>query len=229
MRPAWRLSSHPLHAGCCVPICVSRSASTIPSVTLAAVHSGFGAYVILYLAVAASWIGVPIVGAGVLAAAGVLASDGELNIWLVIAVATTASWSGGYVGYLLGAHASGLLVERPGRFWRQYRRASAAGERIYRRWGRLAVFVTPTWVSGALRMPRNTFLIWNAFAAAASTCIAALGAYGVGAALIGQLRTRRGLLALAVAGLAVAAVAVAVQRRRRAISDHRAEAERAAR
>jgi membrane protein DedA with SNARE-associated domain len=190
-------------------------------VILAVAQSGLGGYVILFLAVAASWIGVPIVGAGVLAAAGVLASNGELDIWLVIAVATAASWTGGYVGYLLGVHAGGVLVDCPGPWWRQRRRAIEAGERIYRRWGRLAVFVTPTWVSGALRMPRNTFLVWNALAAVASTCIAALGAYGIGAAVIGQLRTRRGILALAVAGLAVAAVAVAVERRRRAGNAHR--------
>jgi membrane protein DedA with SNARE-associated domain len=199
------------------------------SVTLAVAHSGFAAYVILYLAVAASWIGVPIVGAGVLAAAGVLASEGELNIWIVIAVATAASWTGGYVGYLLGAHAGGVLVHRPGPWWRERQRASAAGERIYRRWGRLAVFVTPTWVSGVLRMPRNTFLVWNAFAAVASTCIAALGAYGVGAAVIGQLRSRRGILALAVAGLALAAVAIVLQRRRRALDADRTPPERAPR
>jgi hypothetical protein len=49
-------------------------------VIAAVAQTGVGGYVILYLAVAASWIGIPIIGAGVLAAAGVLASDGELNI-----------------------------------------------------------------------------------------------------------------------------------------------------
>jgi membrane protein DedA with SNARE-associated domain len=90
----------------------------------------------------------------------------------------------------------------------------AAGERVYRRWGRLAVFLTPTWVSGALRMPRRTFLVWNALAALVSTCIAELGAYGIGTALIGQLSARRGTVALAVAALALIAVAVAVACRR---------------
>lgn len=66
-------------------------------------HAGVGGYVILYLSVAASWVGVPIVGAGVLAAAGVLASEGELNLWLVIGVATIAVWTGGYIRYLIGA------------------------------------------------------------------------------------------------------------------------------
>ena len=94
----------------------------------------------------------------------------------------------------------------------------ASGERIYRRWGRLAVFLTPTWVSGALNMPRGTFLLWNGLAALVSTAIAALGAYGIGAALVGQLSARRGVVALAVAVAAVTlvGVAIAIYRRRQA-------------
>ena len=181
--------------------------------TAAVSQADLGAYVILYLGVAASWMGIPIVGAGALAAAGVLASDGELSIWVVVIVATFAAWTGGYVGYLLGARAGRVVVDRGGRRQRERRRVMAAGERIYRRWGRLGVFVTPTWVSGALKMPRRTFLVWNALAAIASTCIAALGAYGIGAAVIGKLSARRGTVALAVAALALVLVALALGRR----------------
>ncbi len=188
-------------------------------VMVAVARTGVGGYVILYLGVAASWVGVPIVGASVLAAAGVLASEGELNLWLVIVVATVAAWTGGYVGYLIGARAGDAVSERPGRWQRQRQQAIKAGERIYRRWGRLAVFVTPTWVSGALRMPRNTFLAWNALAAIISTCIATLGAYGIGTALLGQLSARRGTIALAVAALTLTAIALALLRRRRSLSN----------
>jgi hypothetical protein len=55
-------------------------------------------------------------------------------------------------------------------------------------------------------MPHRTFLIWNALAAIASTCVAALGAYGIGAGLLGQLSAKRGVLALAVAALPLAAL-----------------------
>ena len=181
----------------------------------AVAQTGVAGYVFLYLGVAASWVGIPIVGAGVLAAAGVLASEGELNLWLVLVVATVGAWTGGYVGYLIGIRAGDAVSDRPGRWQRQRRQAMTAGERIYRRWGRLAVFATPTWVSGALRMPRNTFLVWNALAAIASTCIATLGAYGIGAAVLGRLSARRGTIALAIAALVLAALAAAVLRRRR--------------
>ena len=188
-------------------------------------QTGIGGYVILYLSVAASWVGIPIIGAGVLAAAGILASEGELSIWLVLLVATVAAWTGGYLGYWLGGRAGRAVVDHPGRWQHRSQRLMGAGERIYGRWGYLAVFVTPTWVSGALKMPRNRFLVWNALAASVSTCIAALGAYGVGAAVLGRLAARRGGLALAVAALALLAVGLAVYRRRAAV---RADARSAA-
>ena len=55
-------------------------------------------YAALFVGVAASWIGVPIVGGGVLATAGALAGDGKLDLWLVLVVAASGAWTGGYVG-----------------------------------------------------------------------------------------------------------------------------------
>jgi hypothetical protein len=89
--------------------------------------------------------------------------------------------------------------------------------------GRIAVFVTPIWVSGALRMPVTTFLAWNALAALLSTCIAALSAYGIGAAVLGQLSVRRGAIALAVAALALTALAIAVLRHHRSLPNREQE------
>jgi membrane protein DedA with SNARE-associated domain len=173
-------------------------------------------YVILFAGVAVSWIGVPIVGGAALATAGVLAGDGQLNVWLVIVVATAASCTGGYAGYLLGARARDALSNRPGRWHCQRQRALGAGDRLYRRWGPLAVFVTPTWVSGALRMPRNSFLIWNGFAALLSTLLAVFGAYAIASALLGQVSARRSVIALVAAVAAATAAGFAIHRRRRA-------------
>ncbi|MDQ2895990.1 MAG: hypothetical protein M3Y09_10150 [Actinomycetota bacterium] len=173
-----------------------------------------GSYAILYIGVAASWVGIPIIGAGVLAAAGVLAGEGQLDIWLVIVVAALASWTGGYGGYLLGLHAREALVGPRGRWQRQRRRAMRAGERVYRRWGPLAVFLTPAWVSGALRMPRNSFLAWNALAAIVSSLVAVFGAYAIATAVLGKLSTQGGVTMLAMAAVALTAVAVLARRHR---------------
>ena len=115
---------------------------------------------------------------------------------------------------MLGRRAANAIARTGGRWRQQRQRAMAAGERMYRRWGRVAVFVTPTWVSGAMRMPRNAFLVWNALAAIVSTCIAVLGAYGIGAAVLGQLAKKRGVIALVLAVLALAAVIIALVRHR---------------
>ena len=183
-------------------------------VVVGVAHTGVVGYVALYLSVAASWVGIPLIGAGVLAAAGVLASEGELNLWLVIAVAPAAAWTGGYVVYLIGVRAGDAVSDR-----RPLASRALARDDRWRAdvppWGRLAVFVTPTWVSGALRMPRNTFLVWNALAAFASTFVATLGAYGIGAAVLGTLSARRGTIALVIAGLTLAALATAALGRRR--------------
>ena len=89
-------------------------------------HTGVVGYVVLYFGVAASWVGIPIIGAGVLAAAGVLASEDELNLWIVIVVVTVAAWTGGYVGYLIGVRAGDVVSDRPGRGHRERRRAEDA-------------------------------------------------------------------------------------------------------
>lgn len=166
------------HAGPARAVRVEVDSTSVLVIGVA--QTGVFGYVALYIGVAASWVGIPVIGAGVFAAAGALASEGDLNLWIVIVVASLAAWTGGYVGYLLGIRAGDVLSKRPGRWHRERRQAMIVGERVYRRWGRIAVFVTPTWVSGALRMPRSTFLVWNAFAAIVSTSIATLGAYGIG-------------------------------------------------
>jgi membrane protein DedA with SNARE-associated domain len=172
-----------------------------------------GIYLILFLGVGASWIGIPIVGGAVLAAAGALAGDDQLDVWVVVAVAAVASWSGGYVGYLLGRRAGDALAGRPGRWRRQRQRAVEIGERFYSRWGPLAVFLTPTWVSGALGMSRSSFLAWNAVAAVLSSLVAVFGAYAVASAVLGRLSTG-GLVALVAGLVAAAAAGIALQRRR---------------
>jgi membrane protein DedA with SNARE-associated domain len=176
--------------------------------------AGLGGYVILYLAVAAAWIGIPIVGAGALAAAGVLASESELNLWLVIVVATFAAWTGGYGGDWFGGRAGSAVTDHDGRWQRQRRQVMAAGERVYRRRGRLAVFVTPTWVSGALRNAAPRVPGMERARRARFDVHRTLGAYGIGAAVIGQLSAKRGTRALAVAAFALVAVAIAIRRKR---------------
>lgn len=188
-------------------------------------------YFILYVGVALAWIGIPVVGGAVLAAAGALAGEGQIDVRLAVLVAATAAWTGGYAGYLIGRRAGVTLMERPGRWQRQRRRALLAGERFYRRWGPLAVFLTPTWVSGALRMPRSSFLAWNAVAAAVSSVVTVGGAYAVASAVLAQLSARPATIVLIAAGLTLAAIGCGIWLRHASVrtsqADPRARAERA--
>ncbi len=52
-------------------------------------------YVALFVAVAASWAGVPVIGATALGLAGVAASQGKLNLAVVVVVSTRPGrWAG---------------------------------------------------------------------------------------------------------------------------------------
>ena len=59
-------------------------------------------YLLLFVAVAASWAGVPFIGATALGAAAVAASQGRLNLAVVVGVATLAGEVGGLIGYAVG-------------------------------------------------------------------------------------------------------------------------------
>jgi membrane-associated protein len=94
-----------------------------------------------------AFIGLPAVGP-----AAVLASQGKLNIVLVLIVAALGAEAGGLIGYAIGARWGRRLLDLPGP-WRERRRNTVArAEALHAKWGRPAVFFTPTLVSGMLRM-----------------------------------------------------------------------------
>ena len=124
-------------------------------------------YLLLFLAVAASWAGVPFIGATALGAAGVAASQGRLNLAVVSVVATVAGEVGGLIGYAVGDRWGQFLLERPGKHQEGRRRMVEKGERAYAKWGRLAVFFTPAIVSGTAKMHHGQFVLWNLIASLA--------------------------------------------------------------
>jgi membrane protein DedA with SNARE-associated domain len=135
-------------------------------------------YLLLFLAVAASWAGVPFIGATALGAAAVAASQGRLNLAVVVGVATLAGEVGGLIGYAVGDRWGQLLLERPGKHQEGRRKMVERGERAYAKWGRLAVFFTPAVVSGTAKMHHGEFVLWNLIASFAFTVSVAASAYG---------------------------------------------------
>src|SRR5262245_63100325 len=143
-------------------------------------------YVVLFVAVAASWAGVPFIGATVAGAAGVAASQGSLDLVAVIVVATAAGEVGGLVGYDIGFRWGRELLGRPGKHYERRQRLLADGERAYAKWGGLAVFLTPAIVSGTAKMRHRRFAFWNLLASLGFAISVTASAYGVSRIVTGH-------------------------------------------
>lgn len=171
-------------------------------------------YLVLFIAVTASWAGVPFVGATALGAAGIAASQGKLNLALVVAVSTVAGEVGGLIGYAIGNRwGRQLLVERPGKHQAGRQRMVERGERAYARWGRLAVFFTPAVVSGTAKMQHGQFVLWNLIASFAFTVSVAASSYGIGRIVTGHFSLHD--IGALLVGLAVGALILLFVRRHR--------------
>ena len=172
-------------------------------------------YLVLFLAVAASWAGVPFIGATALGAAGIAASQGTLNLPAVVLVATAAGEVGGLIGYAIGDRWGRQLLERPGKHQAGRQRMVERGERAYARWGRLAVFLTPAIVSGTAKMHHGQFVLWNLLASFAFALSVGASGYGIGGMLTGD--TSPHVVGTLLLGVVVGAsvMVVHVERRRR--------------
>jgi membrane protein DedA with SNARE-associated domain len=192
-------------------------------VTVLAVTAPGGAgwqYILLFLAVAASWAGVPVVGATALGAAGVAASQGDLNLALVVLVSTAAGEVGGLIGYAIGNRWGRVLLDRPGKHQPGRERMVERGEQAYARWGRVAVFFTPAIVSGTAKMQHGQFVVWNLLASLGFSISVAASAYGLGRLFSGHYSPRD--IATLVVGLLVGAAITMLYVRHRRRTRHRA-------
>ena len=128
-------------------------------------------YPLLFLIVMSESSGLPVPGETGLITAGVLASQGKLQIELVIAIAAAAAIVGDNIGYVIGRKGGRWLLERPGPFLRQRREVLVVGTPFFERHGPKAVFfgrfvlglrVWASWLAGATHMHWRSFVLWNA-------------------------------------------------------------------
>jgi len=164
---------------------------------------GLWAYLVLFIAAAAGYMGVPVIGTAVISAAAVFASQGELNIVAVLIVAALGCEVGGLGGFRIGYRWGRELLERPGPALEWRKKAVTKGEEVYQKWGRAAVFVTPSIVSGALEMKFRQFVVWNFLAGTVFVVSVGAAAYGTGKVATGQ--TDPVSLFMLIGGVAVAA------------------------
>jgi membrane protein DedA with SNARE-associated domain len=183
-------------------------------------HVGYAA-VAVFVGVEAS--GVPVPGETALIGAAVLASQGELSIELVIAIAAAAAIIGDNIGYLLGARFGRRLIERPGRTQVRRLEALRRGELLFDRHGPKAVFlgrwiallrIWAAWLAGMAGMRWRSFLLWNALGGIGWALFFGLLGYFGGEA-VAELVARAGIGVAIAAGAAAVAVWVTLRQRRR--------------
>lgn len=116
-------------------------------------------------------MGVPSPGETALVLGAVLASQGKLQIWLVIVIGVASAIAGDNIGFLLGRHFGRDVLEARGPFQRRRVRVIRAGDRFFERHGPKAVFLArwialvrfaAAWLAGINGMRFGQFFFWNA-------------------------------------------------------------------
>jgi membrane protein DedA with SNARE-associated domain len=146
-------------------------------------------YPVLFFAVMAESGGAPVPGETSLITGAVLASQGKLDIALVIVLAASAAIIGDNIGYAIGRKGGRWLLQRPGAFHRQRLEMLHTGEPFFERHGPKAVFfgrfvlglrVWASWLAGATRMRWRSFLLWNALGGICWAILVGVIAYALG-------------------------------------------------
>ncbi len=174
-------------------------------------------------------MGIPSPGETALIAAAVLASQGKLQIWLVILIGVASAIIGDNLGYWLGRKIGRDVLEAP-RPLPMYRRRIMViryGDRFFERHGGKAVFLArwialirfaAAWLAGINGMSAGRFFFWNALGGLSWGITFGLVGYYAGHAGA-KVLARLGIVGAVLLGLSVVALIVAFRmRERRALS-----------
>ncbi|HTW12139.1 MAG TPA: DedA family protein [Solirubrobacteraceae bacterium] len=141
----------------------------LATAALISVTSGLGYF--LPALIGLESMGVPSPGETALVLAAVLASQGKLDIWLVIVIAAASAITGDNLGYLLGRHFGREVLVARGPFHERRAKVIAIGDRYFEKHGAKTVFIgrwlalirfATAWLAGINGMRFRTFFCWNA-------------------------------------------------------------------
>jgi membrane protein DedA with SNARE-associated domain len=116
-------------------------------------------------------MGIPSPGETALILGAVLASQGKLNIALVIVIASASAIVGDNIGYFLGRKIGREVLTAPGPFHNRRAMLITIGDRFFQRHGSKAVFlgrwvaivrIAAAWLAGINHMKFTHFFFWNA-------------------------------------------------------------------
>jgi membrane-associated protein len=177
-------------------------------------------------------MGIPSPGETALVLAAILASQGKLQIWLVIVIGVASAIIGDNTGYFLGRRFGRDVLIARGPFREHRRRAIAYGDRFFARHGPKAVFLArwialvrfaAAWLAGINRMRFGRFFFWNALGGISWGVTYGLVGYFAGEAGAGLL-ARLGIAGAVLLGaMLLGTVAVVLVRKRRRSSRRRGE------
>jgi membrane protein DedA with SNARE-associated domain len=172
-------------------------------------------------------MGIPSPGETALVAAAILASQGKLQIWLVILIGVTSAIVGDNIGYWLGRRYGRSVFMAPGPFLHHRVNAIRYGDGFFKRHGAKAVFLgrwialvrfATAWLAGINRMPIKRFFFWNAFGGITWGVTYGLVGYFGGKAAAHVL-AQAGLVGLGVMVAMFVGFAIAVRRRERRMTE----------
>jgi membrane protein DedA with SNARE-associated domain len=173
-------------------------------------------------------MGIPSPGETALILAAVLASQGKLQIWLVIVIASASAIVGDNLGYLLGRKLGRRVLTAPGPLYHRRLKVIDAGDSFFRAHGPKAVFIgrwialvrfAVAWLAGIEHMRFRTFFVYNALGGITWATAYGLVGYFAGKAAADAI-TKYGVYAAIVLVVLVAAwIAFAVWRERRGKGD----------
>jgi membrane protein DedA with SNARE-associated domain len=133
-------------------------------------------------------MGIPSPGETALVLAAVLASQGKLNIWLVIVIGVASAIAGDNAGYALGRHLGRDVLVAAGPFRQRRRQLIDLGDRYFAKHGAKTIFIgrwlalirfAVAWLAGINEVPFRVFFTWNALGAISwGVTYGLLGYYG---------------------------------------------------
>jgi membrane-associated protein len=146
-------------------------------------------YTVVFALIAIETMGIPVPGETALIAAALLAHDGQMDIVVLVALASAAAILGDNVGFAIGRKGGRALLSRPGPWHDTRLRALAYGEPFFAKHGPKAVFlgrwisglrIASAWLAGINGMHWPTFLVWNALGGIFWACTVGLAVYFAG-------------------------------------------------
>ncbi len=145
-----------------------------------------------------------------LIAAGTLAGEGRLNLWIVLGLSITAWMLGSVAGYAVGTSGGRALLDHPGRLEKSRRNLLAKGDRTFGRHTFVASVTMPAYVSGIFRVRIWVFILGALVAGVAWIGMYVGLSYFLGAEIakhIGNVGTKAlvGVIVIVVIGLAIRA------------------------